>query len=289
MQHGSQAASQRGGRLLRGLAVVYLLGLGVTASGDTPVVAEIGTNQMTLDGFRLILRAMRDRDGIANSLDTLTRAGRSRILERLVDQRVYTAAARQEGIDQQPDVKVLVEQAEAEVLAKAYLDARSRQVVTTDDALRAYYAQHPDDFRAVARVKARHILLQTKSDADEALAALKGGADFAALAAEKSVDANTRNKGGELGWVPRGLMVKPFEDTLFSLKTGQIGGPVQSGYGFHVIRADEVDEGGMPPFDEIREAVRQRLIAADVEQLRQQLRTRYHAKVYPDVLATMEK
>jgi len=118
---------------------------------------------------------------------------------------------------------------------------------------------------------------------------LKAGADFAALAAQKSVDANTRNKGGELGWIPRGLMVKPFEDALFALKVGQIGGPVRSGYGFHVIRADEVDASRLPPFEEIRDAVRQRVIAADIERLRQQLRSRYQVKVHQDVLATMEK
>ena len=289
MHHGIRAGSQHRGRLLRALAALCLLGLGVTAAGDAPVVAEIGGSRITMDDFGLILSAMRDRNGLANSLDTLTRTGRSRILERLVDQRVYTAAARQEGVDQQSDVKVLVEQAVAEVLSRAYLDARSKQVVTTDDTLRAYYAQHPDDFRTVARVKARHILLQTKTDADEVVAVLNAGADFASLAAQKSVDANTRSKGGELGWIPRGLMVKPFEDALFALKVGQIGGPVQSGYGFHVIRADEVDASRLPPFEEIRDAVRQRVIAADIERLRQQLRSRYQVKVHQDVLAAMEK
>lgn len=285
----TQAHTRHRARLLWGLAALCLVGLSLTAAGDVPVVAEIGGSRMTLDDFRLILRAMRDRDGLVNSLDTLTRAGRSRILERLVDQRVYTAAAHQEGVDQRPDVKVLVEQAVAEALSKAYLDARAKQVVTTDDALRAYYAQHPDDFRSVARVKARHILLKTNAEADEVVAALNAGADFAALAAQKSVDANTSSKGGELGWIPRGLMVKPFEDALFALKAGQVGGPVQSGYGFHVIRADEVDASRLPAFEEIRDAVRQRVIAADIERLRQQLRSRYQVKVHQDVLAAMEK
>jgi peptidyl-prolyl cis-trans isomerase C len=275
--------------LVRVLAAVCLLWLGVTVAGDAPVLAEIGTSRMTMDEFRLILRAIRDREGVANSLDTLTRAGRSRILERLVDERVYSAAARQEGVDQQPDVKVLVDQAVAEVLSKAYVDAKAKQVVTTDAALRAYYAQHPDDFRTVARVKARHILLQTKAEADEVITALGAGADFATLAAQKSRDPNTKNNGGELGWIPRGLMVKPFEDAVFSLKAGQIGGPVQTGYGFHVIRVDEIDESRLPSFEEVREATKQRVIAAAIEQLRKDLRTRNRVKVYQDVLATMEK
>ncbi len=274
---------------MRIICAVCLLMFGVTVAGDAPIVAEIGGTRMSMDDFRLILRAMRDRQGIENSLDTLTKAGRSRILERLVDQRVYTAAARQQGIDQLPDVKVLVDQAVAEVLARAYVDAKMKEVVTTDDTLRAFYTTHPDEFRTVARVKARHILLQTKEQADEVLAALKRGEDFASLAAQKSLDPNTRNVGGELGWVPRGLMVKPFEDALFSLKAGQVGGPVQTGYGFHVIRVDEVDESRLPEFDNIREAVRQRVMAAALEKSRQELRTRYHVKVYQDVLATMEK
>jgi parvulin-like peptidyl-prolyl isomerase len=91
------------------------------------------------------------------------------------------------------------------------------------------------------QIHARHILLKTQDDANNALQQLQGGADFGQLAQQLSTDPGSKDKGGDLGWFPRGIMNKPFEDAAFALQPGQTSGVVQSPSGFHIIQVLEED------------------------------------------------
>jgi peptidyl-prolyl cis-trans isomerase D len=103
---------------------------------------------------------------------------------------------------------------------------------------------------------ASHILISVSADADPAtrkaaeqkVAALSAqakqpGADFAALAKANSQDPGSKDNGGDLGWVDRGVMVKPFEDALFAMKAGEISGPVKTDFGYHVLQLREIKPG----------------------------------------------
>lgn len=91
------------------------------------------------------------------------------------------------------------------------------------------------------QVRARHLLLTTEQQARDALARVQAGEDFAVLARELSTDPGSKDKGGDLGWFPRGVMNKPFEDAAFALQPGQISDVVQSPNGFHIIEVVERD------------------------------------------------
>jgi hypothetical protein len=91
------------------------------------------------------------------------------------------------------------------------------------------------------QVKAQHILVDTKDLADSIYAQLQGGADFTQTAREQSNDTGTAENGGDLGWFTRGQMVKPFEDVAFSLEPGQYSTPVQTQFGWHIIKVNEKD------------------------------------------------
>ena len=105
------------------------------------------------------------------------------------------------------------------------------------------------------QVRARHILIkvdekasddtkaEAKKRADALLARAKKGEDFASLAKQNSEDTGSAKKGGDLGWNPKGRMVKPFDDAQFALTPGQISDLVQSTFGFHVIKVEGVREG----------------------------------------------
>ncbi|HEY2734164.1 MAG TPA: peptidylprolyl isomerase, partial [Polyangiales bacterium] len=115
------------------------------------------------------------------------------------------------------------------------------------------------------QVHARHILIKAEESASETAKAAarkkaeeldaraKKGEDFATLAKQNSEDAGSAKKGGDLGWNPKGRMVKPFDDAQFALAPGQVSDVVQSNFGFHVIKVEGVREGDVPVADAKRE------------------------------------
>ncbi|MBC7264690.1 MAG: peptidylprolyl isomerase [Chloroflexi bacterium] len=91
------------------------------------------------------------------------------------------------------------------------------------------------------QIHAYHILVETEEEAKVVLNRLQAGEDFAALAKELSKDTGSAEKGGDLGWFPKGVMVEPFEQAAFALQPGQISEPVKSDFGYHIIKVVERD------------------------------------------------
>jgi parvulin-like peptidyl-prolyl isomerase len=118
-------------------------------------------------------------------------------------------------------------------------------------------------------VHARHILVNTQADAESILAQLQGGADFAELAGRFSTDVTTRDRGGDLGWFPRGgLLVPEVEEVAFSQQAGQLSGVVPSAWGYHIVQTLEYD-----PAREVDPVIRDRLRQQAAEQWKEGLRS----------------
>ncbi|MBN1136316.1 MAG: peptidylprolyl isomerase [Anaerolineae bacterium] len=97
--------------------------------------------------------------------------------------------------------------------------------------------------QAAEQVHARQIVVDSKEVAEQVLAELQVGTDFAAVARERSTDLATKDNGGDLGWFPRGLIPLELENLAFSLQPGEIGGPLQLGDGYHFVQVVERDPG----------------------------------------------
>lgn len=156
------------------------------------------------------------------------------------------------------------EKAKVELLAYP-VDKFESGVEVTDDQIQSEYdANLATRYTQPKEVRARHILIRVPRDADEKTKAeahkkledvqakLKAGADFGELAKQYSEDPGSKDKGGEVGFFPRGRMVGPFEDAAFSLKPGEISDIVESPFGFNIIQVEEVREERQKPLDEVR-------------------------------------
>lgn len=145
------------------------------------------------------------------------------------------------------------------------------QIEVTDEEVRAFFEENADLFAQREMVRARHILVSTKEQAEELRRQLLDGADFATLAREHSSDAGSAARGGDLGWFGRGVMVAPFEEAAFSLKVGEISEPVQSSFGYHLIKVEERAEAKPAEFnDQVAATIRELLTE---EKMQQQLGT----------------
>ena len=138
------------------------------------------------------------------------------------------------------------------------------EIDTSDEALRSYYEQQQELFATNEERRPRHILMTVgEGGPDEALARAsaaleraRAGEDFAALAAELSDDAGTSGQGGDLGWIARGTIGGAFEDALFAMQVDEISDVVESDFGYHVLRLDEVRAGDVQTFEEVQDELR---------------------------------
>jgi len=140
------------------------------------------------------------------------------------------------------------------------------KVTIAEKEISDFYELNQESFKNPKQIKARHILLKVSPDASESektetkekalslLKRLRDGEDFAALAKKYSQDP-AASKGGDLGYFTRGQMVKPFEELAFSLKKGELGGPVKTQFGWHIIRVDDIKDATIKTFSEVRNQI----------------------------------
>jgi peptidyl-prolyl cis-trans isomerase C len=139
-------------------------------------------------------------------------------------------------------------------LLDAYLEQEAKKAVTPE-AARKLYDETVKNVPAEQEVRARHILVDNEEDAKKAAARVKGGEDFAKVAAELSKDPGSKTDGGDLGFFTKDRMVEPFGEAAFKLEPGQISDPVKSQFGWHVIKVEEKRTKPAPTFEETKDQV----------------------------------
>ncbi|MFM9921371.1 SurA N-terminal domain-containing protein [Variovorax sp. H27-G14] len=145
------------------------------------------------------------------------------------------------------------------------LEAAKKNIVVSDADLKTYYEQNTARFGTKEERRASHILItapssmpaadraKAKAKAEQLLAEVKKTpASFADVARKNSQDTGSAEKGGDLDFVTRGAMVKPFEDAMFSLKKGEISGVVETEFGYHIIEVTDIKPAVVPPFEKVR-------------------------------------
>ncbi len=141
------------------------------------------------------------------------------------------------------------------------------EIDPSEEDLIEFFENNTSLFEQPETVEARHILVETEDEADEILALLRDGGDFAELAAENSIDLSNKDDAGYLGYFGRGEMVQEFEDVAFSLETGDISDPVETTFGFHIIELIDRTETVEIEYEDVSDDVMEAMIEERVPQV----------------------
>jgi peptidyl-prolyl cis-trans isomerase C len=235
-----------------GLAAGSLLfSAGIASAQDDKVIATVNGQNITEADLAL---AESDLDPQFSRLPPEQR--RAAALSAVIEIRLLSAKAAADGIDKKPDFQRRMEFLKQRALHSALVESDVAAKVT-DEEIRARYDKETAATPPVNEIHARHILVKTKEEADAIIKQLDGGAKFEDLANQHTTDPSGKTSGGDLGFFGPGQMVPEFEKAAFALEIGAYTKqPVQSQFGFHVIKAEEKRAQQPPAFDQVKEQFR---------------------------------
>ncbi len=195
------------------------------------------------------------------------------LVDQLVNEALITAAGYKEKVEESQAVKEALKQAEAEAVRQVFMERQVDARITPealDQAYKDYVQQNPPE----KEVRASHILVKTEDEAKAILKELAEGGDFAKIAQEKSTDKSAAAQGGDLGYFTKDMMVGPFAEAAFAMEPGQVSKqPVQTQFGWHVIKVADARMQAAPTLEEVAPALRQELGREIVSALLNDLRS----------------
>jgi peptidyl-prolyl cis-trans isomerase C len=201
----------------------------------------------------------------------LTAEQRAQVLDELISMQLMASQAVKDAVEKDPDVAARLEVVRLRVLADSESQKFLKDKEPTDAEL---HAEYDTAIAAMDKTEyhARHILVPTKEQADQIIKKIKGGAKFDEVAKAQSTDGSKAN-GGDLGWFTLTRMAKPFGDAVKTLKKGEMTQePVQTQFGWHVIKLEDTRETAPPPFEQVKQQVNngviQKKLQAYVESLK---------------------
>lgn len=214
-----------------------------TAADGTTVVARVGDTEITLAHVVGLMARLPEQ--YRQLPDQVLFDG---IIEQIVEQ---TAVA--QGLDEPYPLRVRIDldNSRREVLVNDALTRIARDAIT-EESLRALYDERYLGAEPEREYNAAHILVQTEEEAQALVAELDAGGDFAELARAHSQDPGSAQAGGDLGWFGLGRMVAPFEAAVVDLDPGETSAPIETQFGWHIVRLIDSRLAEAPGFDEVR-------------------------------------
>jgi len=229
------------------LVAAFVACVPFTASADDVVVATI--NGVDIKQSDLDFAASEVGAQLANFPPE---DRRRMLLQFVMENELMAEAAVKAGLDSGQSFENRVKYHRRRALRDAYFDKDVRDAVPLEEAKKIYDAKVAS-MKPEEEIHARHILVSTEAEAKEVKERLMKGEDFATIAKEKSKDPSA--EGGDLGFFGRGQMLKPFEDAAFALKEGEISDPVQTQFGWHIIKVEEKRTRPLPTFDQVKDTI----------------------------------
>lgn len=239
---------------------------------ENKVLAVISGVEITeKDLNAIIMRYPEDKRGFFNS-----EMGKKQLLEQLVSFELMNKLGLEMNLDKTEEYKASLAQVEKDLLTQMTINKVLSDVTITDEDAKKYYDEHKVEFEQPATVSAKHILV----DNEELCSKVKNSIDNGELsfedAAKQYSSCPSKEQGGDLGVFGRGMMVPEFEEAAFGLELQKVSEPVQTQFGYHLIKVDAKNEAKASEFEEVKNQIVQKLIQENQE------------KKYLDVMKELE-
>lgn len=218
-------------------------------AGPNTVIAVVNGRELTFSDFNAFVNTRlgaQQRQGGLNPKQT------NALFSEYINRELVYQDAVKHGWDKVPEVTIAIDNHRRNLIAQYALAQQVNVPIPEAELEKAYRELKP-----IREFKARHILVRTEPEAKQVIAALDGGKSFEAVAKESSIDASAE-QGGEIGWVAAEQISPPLRNAIVDLKKGSHSQPVQTEFGWHVLRVDDTRIVPTPPYAEVKDDLRRR-------------------------------
>jgi peptidyl-prolyl cis-trans isomerase C len=223
---------------------------------ENKILATVGGMNITEEEVSEAIISMGQRGQSLNNPQ-----GRAMVLEQLINRKLLLAGARKELLEFDPEFKKQLNLMKEELLTKFAISRAIENVKVTDEEAKKFYEENPANFVSGETVTASHILVDSEEKALQIKADIDAGSVTFEDAARENSSCPSGQNGGELGQFGRGQMVKEFEDAAFTLEVGVVSAPVQTQFGWHLIKVSAKSESSAMPYEEIADQLKEQLLA----------------------------
>ncbi len=200
---------------------------------------------------------------------------REAIKENLINREIVSQEAARQGVAKSPRVQHQLELARQQILIDAFIGDWIRRNPVSDADVEKAYERIKQQQQGGKQYRARHIVVPTEAQAKALIAELKKGASFEELAAKHSTDQDNKDRGGDLDWNAASVFEPPFGQAMVKLQKGELTeAPVQTRYGYHVIRLDDVRDVQIPPLADVKQRLQQQMVQSKVDDMVRGLRAK---------------
>lgn len=252
-------------QVMSALVLATLLGAGAAVAQNVAIVNGKPIPQSRVDA----LAEQMKRSGRPVAPEMM-----KQLKDEVISREVFLQEAQVRGLDVTEDYKNQIELARQGILIRELFTDFQKKNPVADDEIKAEY----DKFAAAnsgKEYKARHILVEKEDQAKAIIARIKKGAKFEDIAKKESKDPGSGAKGGDLDWANPNSYVKEFAEALSALPKGKMTEtPVQSQFGFHIIRLDDIRDAQLPKFEDVKPRIAQQLQQQKLAKFAEELRAK---------------
>lgn len=229
---------------------------------DGKILAMVGERQITENDVDMLLKSLDPETAKHfNSAE-----GRQTLVGELINQELFYLDAIDKGYDKEEAYLSEIEIMKTSLLKKYALDKLLGSLSVDNSEIESFYFQNKDLFKIPVSIRASHILVDVAEEAQNILEEINDGLSFEEAARKYSV-CPSKDEGGDLGYFAKGRMVPEFEKAAFEAKENQVVGPVETPFGFHLIKVVDTKKSEIRPLSEVRNQIVQEMMARKQEHL----------------------